>query len=32
MNSENASNEIVKLFVDLENIAIGLMDEIQKPS
>ena len=31
MNSENAPNEIVKSFIDLANMAKGLMDKNQQP-
>ena len=32
MNSKNASKEIVQWFIDLMNMAKGLMDENQQPS
>ena len=32
MNSENTPKEVVKLFIDLANMTIGLMDEKQEPS
>ena len=32
MNCENASKEIVQWFIDLMNMAKGLMDENQQPS
>ena len=32
MNSENAPKEFVKSFIDLANMAKGLMDENQQPS
>ena len=32
MNSENASNEMVKSFIDLANMAKEVMDENQQPS
>ena len=32
MNSENAQKEIVKSFIDLANMAKGLMDENQQQS
>ena len=32
MNSENAPKEIVKSFIDLANMAKGLVDENQQPS
>ena len=32
MNSENAPKDIVKPFIDLGNMAKGLMDENQQPS
>ena len=32
MNSENASKKIVQWFIDLMNMAKGLMDENQQPS
>ena len=31
MNSENVPKEIVKLFIDLANMAKGLLDENQQP-
>ena len=32
MNSENTPKEIVQSFIDLANMAIGLMNENQQPS
>ena len=32
MNSENTPKEVVKLFIDLANMKIGLVDEKQEPS
>ena len=32
MNSENAPKEIVKSFIDLANMAKGIIDENQQPS
>ena len=32
MNSENAPKEILQTFIDLVNMAKGLMDENQQPS